>query len=153
MQLMGKMLSFSFLSTLTRVIEKLINFCIILDMEQIIKHPTCVPDCHDQAPNIFYQFHTANPLYYSYTVSSPLGLSDNCHISVSSSFSPPLPIPPTQRRIQHFIRFQKSDRSDFLNDFPWEDYRFQSCCPDRVARRMTDVSTSVMEAYIQPLNY
>ena len=116
--------------------------------EQIIKEPTRIPDRHDQARNTLDLFLTANPLYYTPTVFSPLGLSDHCLISVSSSFSPPPPIPPTQRRIWHFNRIQRTDMSDFLNDFPWEDYCFRSRDPDQVAPKVAEVLISGMEAYI-----
>ena len=66
------------------------------ELEQIVKHPTRVPDCHDRAANTLDLFFTSEPHKYTCTVSSPLGSSDDCNISVSSSFTPPPPIPPTQ---------------------------------------------------------
>ena len=124
------------------------SFSIIHDLEQIIKHPTRVPDSHGQAANTLDLFLTANPIYYSYTVSSPLGLSDHCLVSVFSSFSTPPPIPPTQCRIWLFNRIQRAEMSDFLKDFPWEDYCFRSRDPDQVAPKVAEVLTSGMEAYI-----
>ena len=53
------------------------HFFISSKLEQIMKHPTCVPDCHDQAANTLDLFFTSNPQNYTYTVSSPLGSSDH----------------------------------------------------------------------------
>ena len=64
--------------------------------------PTRVPDRHDHAANTLDLFFTSNPQNYTYTVSSPLGSSDHCTVSITSSFTPPPPIPPTQRHLWHF---------------------------------------------------
>ena len=123
-------------------------FSILHEMEQIIEHPTHVPDRHDQARNTLDLFFTFNPSNYSYTISSPLGTADHSVISVSSSFSPPPPIPPTQRRFWHFENTRRSDMRDFLLDFPWGEYCFRSRNPDLVAVKVDEVITSGMEAYI-----
>ena len=73
-----------------------IHFSISNELEQIIKHPTRVPEHHDHEVNTLDLFFTSNPQNYTYTVSSPLGSSDHCSVSVTSSFTPPPPIPPTQ---------------------------------------------------------
>ena len=124
------------------------SFSILHDLEEIIKQNTRIPDRHDQTPNPLDLFFTANPVFYTRTVSSPLGSSDHCLISVSCSFSPPPPIPPTQRHVWHFDRIQRTDMRDFLNDFPWEDYCFRNRCPDLAAQKVAEVITSGMEAYI-----
>ena len=93
-------------------------------------------------------FFTSNRSNYSYTVSSPPGSSDHSLISVSSSFSPPLPIPPTQSHLWHFENTRHSDIRDFLLDFPWGEYCFRSRNPELVAAKVTEVITSGMEAYI-----
>ena len=48
------------------------HFSISNELEQIIKHPTRVPDRHDHAANPLDLFFTSNPQNYTYTVSSPL---------------------------------------------------------------------------------
>ena len=90
--------------------------------EQIINHPTRVPDRHDHAANPLDLFFTSNPQNYTYTVSSPLGSSDHCTVSVTSTFTPPPPIPPTQRHLWHFENARRVDMRSFLVDFPWDDY-------------------------------
>ena len=72
------------------------HFSISNKLEQILKHPTHVPDRHDHAANTLDLFFTSNPQNYTYTVSFPLGSSDHCTVSVTSSFTPPTSIPPTQ---------------------------------------------------------
>ena len=86
-------------------------------------------------------------VYYPYTVSSPLGSSDYCTVSVTSSFTPP-PIPPTQSHLWHFENARRADMSNFLLDFPWNDYCFQTCDPDLAATAVGEVVDSGMKAYI-----
>ena len=71
------------------------HFSISNKLGQIIKHPTHVPDCHNNAANTLDVFFTSNPQNYTYTVSALLRSSDHCTVSVSSSFTPLPPIPPT----------------------------------------------------------
>ena len=97
---------------------KAFHFSISNELEQIIKHPTRVPDRHDHAANPLDLFFTSNPQSYTYTVSSPLGPSDHCTVSVTSTFTPPSPIPPTQRHLWHFENARHADMSNFLLDFP-----------------------------------
>ena len=91
---------------------------------------------------------TSNPQNYTYTVSSPLGSSDHCTVSVTSTFTPPPPIPPTQRHLWHFENTRRADMSNFLLDFQWDDYCFQTRDPDLVATAVGEVMDSGMRAYI-----
>ena len=56
------------------------HFSISNELQQIIKHPTRVPDRHDHAANTLDLFFTSNPQNYTYTVSFPLGSSDHCTV-------------------------------------------------------------------------
>ena len=73
--------------------------------------------------------------------------SDHCTVSVISSFTPP-PIPPTQRHLWHFENAPCADMSNFLLDFPWNDYCFRTRDPDLVATAVGEVVDSGMRAYI-----
>ena len=118
------------------------------ELEQIIKHPTRVPDRHDHTANTLDLFFTSYPQNYTYTVSSPLGSSDRCTVSVTSSFTPPPPIPPTQRQLWHFENARHADMSNFLLDFPWNDYCFRTRDPDLAATAVGEVVDSGMRTYI-----
>ena len=118
------------------------------ELEQIIKHPTRVPDRHDHAANTLDLFFTSNPQNYTYNVSSPLGSSEHCTVSVTSSFTPPPPITPTQRHLWHFENARRADMSNFVLDFPWNDYCFRTRDPDLVATAVGEVVDSGMRAYI-----
>ena len=120
------------------------EFSISNEMEQLIKHPTRVPDRHGDRANILDLLLTSNPNFYSYSVESPLGSSDHCLISVSCSFAQPPPLPHTQRRLWHFDDIMRSDLSSFLSDFPWRDYCFRSGDPNVVAPLVTDVVVARM---------
>ena len=124
------------------------HFSISNKLEQIIKHPTCVPDRHDHAANPLDLFFTSNPQNYTYTVSSPLGPSDHCTVSVTSTFNPPPLIPPTQRHLWHFENARHADMSNFLLDFPWDDYCFRTRDPGLEATAVGEVMDSGMRAYI-----
>ena len=58
------------------------HFSLSNELEQIIKHPTNVPDRHDRSANIYDLFFTSNPQNYTYTISSPLISSNHCTVSV-----------------------------------------------------------------------
>jgi len=116
-----------------------LSFSHLNDLEQIIKHPTRVPDRLDQAPNTLDLFFTSNPQNYSYSLSSPLGSSDHSLLSVSTTLSPPSPLPPTSRRLWHWDRLQRNDLSAFLLDFPWEDCCFNPCDPSLAAGQIADI--------------
>ena len=124
------------------------HFSISNELEQIIKHPTRVPDRHDNAANILDLFFTSNPQNCNYTVSSPLLPSDHCTVSVTSSFTPPPPILPTQRHLWHFENTLHADMSNLLLDFPWDDYCFRTRDPDLAATAVGEVVDSGMRAYI-----
>ena len=102
----------------------------------------------DHTANTLDLFFTSNPQNYTYTVSSPLGSSDHCTVSVTSSFTPPPPIPPTQRHLWHFENARRADMSNFLLDFPWNDYCFRTRDPDLAATAVGEVVDSGMRAYI-----
>ena len=124
------------------------HFSIFNELEQIIKHPTHAPDRHDHAANTLDLFFTSNPQNYTYTASSPLGSSDHCTVSVTSSSTPPPPIPPTQHHLWHFENAQCVDMSNFLLDFPWNDYCFRTRNPDLAATAVGEIMDSGMSAYI-----
>ena len=124
------------------------HFSISNELEQLIQHSTNVPDHHDHAANTLDLFFTSNPQNYTYTVSSPLGSSDHCTVSVMSSFTPPPPILPTQRYLWHFENARCDDMSNFLLDFPWNDYCFRTRDPDLAATAVGEVVDSGMRAYI-----
>ena len=133
--------------TNVRGIEAL-HFFIYNELEQIIKHPTHVPDHHDYVANSLDLFFTSNPRNYAYTVSSPLGSSNHCTVSVSSSFTLPPSILPTQHHLWHFENAWHADMSDILLDFPWNDYCIQTHDPDLVVTAVGKVMNSGMRAYI-----
>ena len=124
------------------------NFSNLNDLEQIIKHPTRVPDRHDHTANILDLFFTSNPLNYSYSISSPLGSSDHNLITITSTYAAPPPIPSTTRRLWHWDRAQRDDLRQFILDFPWGDYCFCSRDPSLVTTRITEVLVEGMEVYV-----
>ncbi|MPC10778.1 hypothetical protein E2C01_003420 [Portunus trituberculatus] len=41
--------------------ELVFNFAVLHDLEQLVQHPTCIPDCLGDTPNILDLFLTSNP--------------------------------------------------------------------------------------------
>ena len=129
--------------------EQAFNFAILHDLEQLVKHPTRIPDRLGDTPNILDLFLTSNPSSYSVKLFSPLGSSDHNLISVSCSFSPvPSQDPPKQRCFWHFNSAGWDDLRQYYADFPWNDYCFRSRDPSLCAERISEVIVSGMEAFI-----
>ncbi|KAK8380763.1 hypothetical protein O3P69_008003 [Scylla paramamosain] len=83
--------------------ELAFNFAILHDLEQLVQHPTHIPDRLEDTPNILDLFLTSNPSAYAVTLSSPLGSSDHNIISVSCPIAPvPPQDPPKQRCLLRF---------------------------------------------------
>ena len=70
------------------------DFAVLCSLQQLIQHPTRIPDRHDHQPNILDLFLTSNLSQYSYKVVPPLDSSDHNLISVKRNWAPPPPIPP-----------------------------------------------------------
>ena len=74
--------------------------------------------------------------------------SDHCTVSVTSSFTLPPPIPSAQHHLWYFENIWRADMSNFLLDFPWNDYCFWTRDPDLAATSVGEVVDSGMRAYI-----
>ena len=57
-------------------------------------------------------------------------------------------IPPTKHHLWHFQNTQCADRSDFLLNFPWNDYCFWTCDLDLVTAAVGEVMGLGMRALI-----
>ena len=124
------------------------SFSLLNDLEQIIQHPTRVPDRHDQSSNILDLFLTSKPSHYTYTISAPVGSSDHNLISVSAAWARPPPLPPTKRRLWHFERAQWALLRSFFLDFPWSAACFSSGDSSACCDSIADVIRSGMDCCI-----
>ena len=125
------------------------NFAILHDLEQLIQHPTRIPDRLGATPNILDLFLTSNPSAYAVTLSSLLGSSAHNLISVSCPISPiPPQDPPKQRCLWHFASANWGDLRRYYADFSFNDYCFLDRDPSLCAERITEVIVSGMEVYI-----
>ncbi|MPC44391.1 hypothetical protein E2C01_038064 [Portunus trituberculatus] len=105
--------------------ELAFNFAILHDLEQLVQHPTRVPDCLGDTPNILDLFLISNPFAYAVTLSFLLGSSDDNLISVSCPISPIFPQDsPKQRCFWHFASTSWEDLRRYYANFPWNDYCF-----------------------------
>ena len=82
--------------------EQAFSFAILHDFEQLVQHPTRIPDRLGDTPNILDLFLTSNPSAYSVKLFSPLGSSDHNLISVSCPIAPVPPRDPPKQRCLTF---------------------------------------------------
>ena len=129
--------------------EQAFNFAILHDLEQLVKHPTRIPDRPGDTPHILDLFLTTNPSSYSVKLFSPLGSSDHNLISINCpTFPVPPQDPPKQRCFWHFNSASWDDLRGYYADFPWNDYCFRGRDASLCADRITEVIISGMEAHI-----
>ncbi|MPC34496.1 hypothetical protein E2C01_027888 [Portunus trituberculatus] len=69
--------------------ELAFNFATLHDLEQLLQHPTRIPDRLGDTHNILDLFLTSNPSAYAVTLSSLLGSSDQSHFCILFYFSNP----------------------------------------------------------------
>ena len=80
-------------------------FAIVNDLTQVISEPSRFPDRAGDKANTFDLFLTSNPSIYSpLTVSSPLGNSDHCLITLRHDFLPHLDRPFAPQRVFHYSK-------------------------------------------------
>ena len=107
--------------------ELAFQFALLNDLDQIVNQPTRIPDRLGDRPSILDLFLTTNPSNYSISVSSPLGSSDHCLISSSSSITQVhSEDAPGQRRLWHFADADWESPKMYYFDFPWNDYCFRN---------------------------
>ncbi|MPC60969.1 hypothetical protein E2C01_055031 [Portunus trituberculatus] len=125
------------------------NFSTLYDLEQLMQHPTGIPGCLGDTPNIFYLFFTSNPSAYAVTLSSLLGSSDHNLISISCPISPfPCQDPLKRKCIWHFASVSWGDLRRYYADFPWNGHCFLVRDTPLYAECITELIVSGMEAYI-----
>ncbi|MPC33689.1 hypothetical protein E2C01_027048 [Portunus trituberculatus] len=125
--------------------ELAFNFAILHDPEQ---HPTHIPDCLGDMPNILDLFLTSNPFAFAVILSSLLGSSNHNLISVSCRISPIPPQDPPKVKVPlAFCLCQLGDLRRYYADFSWNDYLFRVGDPS-LCEYITEVIVSGMEEYI-----
>ncbi|MPC48947.1 hypothetical protein E2C01_042734 [Portunus trituberculatus] len=107
--------------------ELAFNLAILHDLEQLVQHPTRIPDRLGDTLNILVLFFSFNLSTYAVTLSSPLGSSDHNLISVSGPISPiPPQDPPKRRCLWRSASASWGDQRRYYAAFPWNAYCFVS---------------------------
>ena len=95
-------------------------FALVNDLTQVISEPTRVPDHAGDKANTLDLFLTPNPSIYSPpTVSSPLGNSDHCLITLRHDFLPQLDRPFAPQRVFHYSKADWDSLRTFYSSYPW----------------------------------
>ena len=129
--------------------EHAFDFSLSNDLEQLVQHPTRIPDRLGDTPNILDLFLTSNPSAYAVELFPPLGSSDHRLISASCPISPVSPQdPPKKRCLWHYASAQWDNLRSYYADFPWNDYCFHDRDASGCAERITEVIVSGMETFI-----
>ena len=88
--------------------------------QQVISEPTRVPDRAGDKANTLDLFLTSNPSIYSPpNVSSPLGNSDHCLITLRHDFLPHLDRPLVPHRVFHYSKADWDSLRTFYSSYPW----------------------------------
>ena len=95
-------------------------FAIVNDLTQVISEPTRVPDRAGDKANTLDLFLTSNPSIYSPpTISSPLGNSDHCLITLRYDFLPHLDRSFAPLRVFHYSKADWNSLHTFYSSYPW----------------------------------
>ncbi|MPC11553.1 hypothetical protein E2C01_004221 [Portunus trituberculatus] len=129
--------------------ELAFDFAILHDLEQLVQHPTRIPDRLGNTPNIPDLFLTSNPSLYAVTLSFSVGpLRSQPHICILSFFSNSSSGFPKAEVPWRFAFANWGDMRRYYADFPWNDYCFRVRPSSLCAERITEVVVSGMESYI-----
>jgi len=131
------------------------SFAILYDVEQLVQHPTHIPDHLGDTPNILELFLTSNPSAYLVKLFSPLSSSDHYLISVSCPITPVPPLnPPKQRYFWHYASAKWEDLRWYYSDFPWNDYSFHvrdpSLCTECIKELFVVIVCNQLFAHSEP---
>ncbi|RVE51677.1 hypothetical protein evm_003649 [Chilo suppressalis] len=124
------------------------KLALALNLTQLVREATRVPDTDSQTPNCLDLLLTTDPDRYSVSVSSPLGKSDHCLVKSVSVYSPPDPSPRGTRRMWRYKSADWDGMRSFFASYPWQPVCFTSGDPSICADAVTDVLTLGMEYFI-----
>ena len=126
-------------------------FAVVNDLTQVIAKPTRVPDRAGEKANTLDLVLTSNASIYSPpTVSSPLGNSDHCLITLRHDFLPHLDRPFAPQRVFHYSKADWDSLRTFYSSYPWSsDF---SNDPSSFASFITDAILLGMDLFI-PSSY
>ena len=122
-------------------------FDIVNDLTQVISEPTRVLDRALAKANTLDLFLTANPSIYSPpTVSSPLGNSDYCLITLRHDFLPHLDRHFAPQRVFHYSKADCDSPRSFYSSYPWSSG--SSNDPSSLASLITNAILLGMDIFI-----
>ena len=123
------------------------GFAIVNDLTQVISEPTRVPDHAGDKANTLDLFLTSNPSIYSPpNVSSPLGNSDHCLITLRHDFLPHLDRPFAPQRVFHYSKADWDSLRTFYSSYPWSSGFSND--PSSLASFITDAMLLGMDLFI-----
>ena len=115
------------------------------NLVQIVSSPTRVPDRANDAGHLLDLFLTSDPDAYQHIVSSPLGSSDHCVVTVTRKDSPSIVSAPYHRTVYQYSKADWCGLRTFLSQIPWNSLPQDS---DKAAQEVAEWITVGMRAYI-----
>jgi len=126
-------------------------FAVSQNLHQIVSSPTRVPDRTTDKGYLLDLFLTTNPDSYHHTVSSPLGTSDHCVVSVASSTLFSRQSAPFHRTVYNYSKADWCGFRTFLSQVPWRSALKGNV--NTAAQEVTEWIQIGMEVYIPSRRY
>ena len=122
------------------------SFALSQNLSQIVASPTRVPDRATDRGYLLDLFLTTNPDSYHHRVSSPLGTSDHCVVTVTSNNLLSKPSAPFHRTVYRFSKADWCGFRSFLSQIPWNNVLNKD--PSQAAQEVAEWIQTGMSVYI-----
>ncbi|XP_045446613.1 uncharacterized protein LOC123654772 [Melitaea cinxia] len=125
-----------------------LKFALSLDLTQLVREATGVPDVDDHTPNCLDLLMTTDPDRSSVSIAAPLGTSDHCVVKSISNFHPLDASPTGTRRVWRYKSADWDEMRHFFASYPWRSTCFSSCDPSSCEQAISGVIRQAMEYFI-----
>ena len=122
------------------------SFALSQNLSQIVSSPTRIPDRATDCGYLLDLFLTTNPDSYDHRVSSPLGTSDHCVVTVTSNNLLSKPSAPFHRTVHSFSKADWCGFRSFLSQVPWNNVLSQDV--SQAARDVAEWIRTGMAVYV-----
>ena len=126
------------------------NFALCHNFTQLVTSPTRIPDRDSDGSYLLDLFLTSHPDVFQHSIESPLGTSDHCVVSLSTSFTSSRHEGPYHRTV---LRYRDADWDgfrSFIADIPKESL---SSDPTVAAKEISEWIQIGIEAYVPSKTY
>ena len=126
------------------------NFSLCHNLTQLVTSPTRIPDRDSDGSYLLDLFLTSHPDDFQHSVESPLGSSDHCVVSISTSFTPSRHEGPYHRTV---LRYRDADWDGFRNFLADIPKAHLSGDPAAAAKELSEWIQVGIETYVPSKTY